>query len=158
MKFKEIIFLVIAVFILLLSCNTEKVFHEVKKFDDYKWRREDKAVFSFDLQDTTVNYEMVLNIRYIQGFPFKFLPLTIEITAPSGETLELEDNIQIIKDDHSYIGDGAGSYWDLDYTVPDYPFHEKGVYKIVIQHALSEEILSPFNEIGVSIYKKNIDK
>jgi len=155
---KKISLLFVAILVLVFSCNNKRVFHEVKKFDDFKWHKTDKAVFNFNLQDTSVNYDLVLNLRYIQGFPYKYLHLNIEITDPQGKTLVNETKIQIIEDDNDYIGDGAGSYWDLDYIVPDYPFKEQGIYKIVIEHAMPNDVLTPFNEMGVSILKRNKEK
>ncbi len=151
---KKIFLLTIALLILVFSCNNHRVFHEVKKFDDLKWHKNDKAVFNFTLEDTTASYQLILNIRYIQGYPYKFLHLNIDITNPAGKTMVHEAKIQIISDEKKYIGDGAGSYWDLDYPVPEYNFHQKGIYKISIEHTMNNEIAYPINEIGISIVKK----
>lgn len=151
---KKIVLLSIALIVLILSCNTHKVFHEESKFDDLKWHKKDKLVFDFTLEDTTIKYGLILNIRYIQGFPYKFLPLKIDITNPAGKTLEHEAKIRIMTNEKKYLGDGAGSYWDLDYNVPEYNFHQKGIYKISVEHTMNNDIAYPIQEIGISIIKK----
>lgn len=151
---RKIFLLLVSILILVFSCNNNRVFHEVKKFDDFKWQKNDKAVFNFNLEDTSTSYELVLNIRYIQGYPYKFLHLDIEITNPMGKTMVHEAKIPIISDEKKYIGDGAGSYWDLDYPVPEYNFQQKGIYKISIEHKMENNLAYPINEIGISIFKK----
>ena len=137
------------------ACNKSRVFHEVKKFDDFKWNKTEKIHFEVLIEQTDFQYDLFLNLRYIEGFPYKYLHLNIEITNPDGKTKTNELSIQIISNEKRYIGDGAGSYWDLDYQIPEYPFDRIGKYKITIEHAMEENILNWTNEVGISIVKIN---
>ncbi len=136
------------------ACNENRVFHEVKKFNDFKWEKSEKVNFEVSIDDIDSQYKLFLNLRYIQGFPYKYLHLIISITAPNGKTKTNDVTIEIISDNKEYIGDGAGSYWDLDYPIPEYPFTEKGKYKISIEHTMQENILNWTNEIGLSMFVK----
>ena len=148
------ILLVLGLIILAFLFYNHKFFHDVKKFEDYKWHKSDKIVFAFEIDDTSKIYNIALNIRYITGFSYKYLPLNIEISNPDGKKLIYEAKIQLISDDKKYIGDGAGDYWDLDFPLPQYDFRKKGIYKITIEHSMNNDIAYPVNEIGISIIKK----
>ena len=147
--------------ILLLSsftaCNNSRIFHEVVKFDDFKWNKAEKIHFEVLIEQTDIQYDLLLNLRYIEGFPYKYLHLDISITDPDGKTKTNELSIEIISDEKKYIGSGAGSYWDLDYKIPKYPFDKKGKYKITIEHAMNENILNWTNEVRLSIIEKEKD-
>lgn len=143
----------ITVLIYMFGCNKNRIFHEVKKFDDYKWNKTERLDFEFTIEQPYIAYELWLNLRYIQGFPYKYLHLLVTITEPDGKIKTNELTIQIISDDKKYIGDGAGSYWDLDYPIPDYKFNQKGKYKITIEHAMKENILTPIGEVGLTVNK-----
>ena len=150
-------FLVLNIVLLLFTftaCNKNRIFHEVKKFENFKWDKPDKIHFETSIEQIDNQYDLFLNLRYIVGFPYKFLHLNIEITDPDGKIKTNELSIQIISDEKKYIGDGAGSYWDIDYPIPEYPFDKKGNYKISIAHEMNENTLNWINEIGISIIAK----
>ncbi len=142
----------------LSGCDKNKVFHEVKKFEDFKWEKSEKINFDVLIEDIDVQYNLFINLRYIQGFPYKYLHLNISITDPNGKIKTNEVTIEIISDNKEYIGDGAGSYWDLNYPIPEYSFNIKGKYKISIEHAMEENILNWTNELGLSLFKKDLEK
>jgi len=156
MKFSNKIFIlsIILLSFALSGCNKNRIFHEVKKFDNLKWEKSNKVNFEVLIDDPEVKYELFLNLRYIQGFPYKYLHLTVSITDPEGKTKTNEVTIEVISDNKEYIGDGAGSYWDLDYPIPDYPFMKNGKYKISIEHVMEEDTLSLINELGLSVFIK----
>lgn len=137
------------------ACNKNRIFHEVKKFEDFKWSKSEKIYFEVSIEQTDIQYDLFLNLRYIEGFPYKYLHLDISITDPDGKTKTNELSIQIISDEKKYIGDGAGSYWDLDYHIPEYPFNKKGKYNITVEHAMEENILNWTNEVGLSVLKSS---
>lgn len=150
-------FSVLSIILLLFSitsCNKNRIFHEVKKFNDFKWSKSEKVHFEVAIEQKDIEYDLLLNLRYIEGFPYKYLHLYIEITDPDGKTKTNELGIQIITDEKKYIGEGAGSYWDLDYQLPEYPFDKKGKYKFTVEHTMEENILNWINEVGLSIILK----
>lgn len=149
---KNTFYVLILLLSIMLACNNSRDFYNLRTFENYKWDKSDKVNFEFYVDDINKKYNMFLNLRYIQGFPYKYLHLIISITEPNGKIKTNDVTIEIISDKKEYIGDGAGSYWDLDYPVPDYQFTQKGEYKISIEHAMRDDILNMINEIGISIY------
>ena len=148
------IYSLVLVLMYLIACNNNRIFHEVKKFDNYKWSKSEKLDFEFNIAQADKPYKLWLNLRYIHGFPYKYLHLLISITEPDGKVKTNKLTIQIITDGKEYIGDGAGSYWDLDYPIPEYQFNQKGKYKITIEHAMKDDILNLIGEVGLTVNKK----
>ncbi len=141
----------------IISCNKNRVFHEVKKFEDFKWGKSEKVHFEIPISQIDTEYKLLLNLRYIEGFPYKYLHLNIEITPPDGKIETNELTIEIISDSKQYIGDGAGSYWDLDFEIQGYNIDQIGKYKISFEHAMEEEILNWTNEVGLSVLQSASD-
>ncbi len=144
----------VLVLMYLFACKKNRVFHEVREFYNYKWNKSEKLDFGLTIEQADKPYELWLNLRYIHGFPYKYLHLLISITEPDGKVKTNELTIQIITDDKEYIGDGAGSYWDLDYPIPEYQFNEKGKYKISVEHAMKDDVLNLIGEVGLTVNKK----
>ena len=140
----------------LASCNSNRVFHENHVFSNYHWPIEKKLVFKpqFSTEQSGKEYQLQFNLRYIQGFPYKYLNLLIIVTRPDGTQAEKEESIQIREDNTDYIGDGAGSYWDLDYTIEEsFIFDQAGEYTIEITPIIEKSPVYFINELGLGIIK-----
>ncbi len=158
-KIRVSLFLLVVFTIGIASCNSNRVFNETHTFLDYQWPVEEKLIFKPQLNSdqSGKKYELQINLRYIQGFPYKNLNLLITVTRPDGTQAEKEESIQTRDDNADYIGDGAGSYWDLDYTIKEaFLFEQAGEYKIEISPVIEKSPVYFINEIGLSIVK--IDK
>ncbi len=147
-------YLLLFIFFLAISCNPGRVYHEKYTFEDYQWQKEEKVVFKpvFTAEEVQKKYQIQFNIRHIQGFQPLFLNLYIEITRPDGSQAEKEESIQIRSDKEEYLGDGAGSYWDLDHTIKEtFKFDQPGEYIIKLLPVTEDKQIYFMNEIGLSI-------
>ncbi len=155
-KIKHNLLIITGFIIILISCNPNRLYHENYVFSDYKWQSDEQVTFkpNFSTEDVSKNYQIQFNIRYIQGFQNKYLNLLITVTRPDGSQAEKEESIQIREDNGDYIGDGAGSYWDLDYEIKDnFEFDQQGEYIIDILPIIEKEPVYFINELGLSIIK-----
>jgi len=146
--------------LLLASCHRNRIYNESLSFDNYKWLKSRPVIFQPEITNETVKkpLKLNLNIRYIQGFPYKFLHLRVYLTNPKGESQYRDISIQIISDETTYNGEGAGDYWDLDYTVDDQMvFEMTGKYKIQIIPFMQDDPVNFIDEIGLSLEKVNKD-
>ena len=153
MKNRKLFFFIAALLVLMFGIFNHKFYHELKKFDDYKWNKNDEAVFEFEIKDTSANYHLTLNIRYIDGFPYRNLHLNMRILHEDLFKDSYSINIPVIDKNGEYIGDVAGSYWDLDYEFGTLTFMQAGKYKIIIAYNENTGFLNLINEIGITINK-----
>lgn len=155
MKSKYIIIIFIALF--LAACSSNRIYHEIHTFNDYKWLRNDTIAFTVNIDDehNHINYWLQFNIRYITGFQYQFLNLNILVITPDGDIFSKVESIQVRKDNSDYIGDVAGSYWDIDHTMKDkFTFKKKGKYLIKISPIVDEGRIYFINELGLSVLNK----
>lgn len=141
--------------LLIWACNSNSAFHETHTFPDYHWKKKERVIFSPEITESNAadSFKLILNIRYIEGFPYKYLRLKLNITRPDGTEADKDINIQIINDDKSYIGEGIGDYWDLDYTDEIIPIKGAGKYEIEIIPLMDQDPVYLINEIGITLIK-----
>jgi len=147
---------VILLSLLIGACNPDRVFHETHTFPDYHWKKKERVIFTPEIteSDAESSFKLILNIRYIEGFPYKYLRLKLNISRPDGTEADKDINIQIINDDKSYIGEGIGDYWDLDYADDEaIPFKGVGKFEIEIIPLMDQDPVYLINEIGISLIK-----
>jgi len=135
-------------------CSKNRIFHQSNSMENYKWFNNKTIIFEPEISNEFINkpLKLFLTVHYIQGFPYKYLHLKIEITDPKGEKKYQDISIPIISDELKYYGDGAGDYWDLDYVVDDELIIEtSGKYKIEIKSMMEENPVNFLDEIALTI-------
>jgi gliding motility-associated lipoprotein GldH len=146
-------------FILListLSCNRGRIYNDKYTFDDFSWSKDEKLKFDPEItaQNAGKQYQAVIYVRYITGFPYKFFNLGLLLTRPDGSQSSKVISIQMVTEDKKYRGDGMGDIWDLDYELTEpFRFAEPGKYEIEIISLMENQPVNFINEIGISISK-----
>ncbi len=155
MKLKIIILNLVV--LLVVACNSGRIFHENHTFDNYSWNKTDTLCYNIDIREEEANadYFLEFDIRYIIGYQYKYMNISILVVCPDGNVYDKTESIQIRQDNSDYIGDGAGSYWDIQHTIKDkFKFKQEGKYVIKISPIVEDERMYFINELALSIVKQ----
>lgn len=156
MKFNTIL-IGLLLYLSISSCNSNQIFKEKHNFPKYQWPTNEKVAFNFDLakENAGMEYFMVINLRYIHGYQYKYLHLRLQITDPEGNETDKEISIQIATDEKKYLGEGMGDYWDLDYLINEtIPFNKAGKYTFEIISLMEDDPVYFINDIGITLLKE----
>lgn len=146
--------------VLFLSCDKNRVFDEYQEIDG-SWHKGQKVTFAFDQNDTITNYNMFVNIRNNNSYPFNNLFLIVSLLQPDGVTKVDTLEYQMAKEDGTLLGDGfsdikESKLWYKENT----RFPKVGKYTVNIQQAVREtgkvsgiEQLQGISEVGFRIEK-----
>ncbi len=137
MKIKNSILFVLLLF-LVLSCDKKRV------FDDYKsvgnaWHKDSVVTFELPKLDATKAYNMYVNIRDNDDYPFNNLFLIVSLEQPNHKVKVDTLEYQMTNPDGTLLGDGFSDIKEnkLFYKENE-RFTQKGVYKIHIKHAVRQ--------------------
>ena len=149
------------VIITLSSCNDLMVYSEYKPIKDGKWQMDEPVQFEFSKLDSTVTYNMFLDIRNDDSYPFSNLFLIAELEYPSGNATKDTLEYKMAEPSGEWLGKGMGSVkenklWFKENIV----FPETGVYKVTVSHAMRRNgvveglhILEGVTDVGLEIEK-----
>ena len=122
---------------------------------------DDAAHFEFSGMDTTVTYNMFINIRNDNTFPFSNLFLITEMEHPDGNTVKDTLEYKMAEPTGEWLGKGLGSVkenklWYRENIV----FPKTGVYKVNVSHAMRKNgdveglhVLEGITDVGLEIEK-----
>lgn len=156
----SILFLLMAT-IALTSCNDALVFSEYSPIKEGKWQMDDTVHFQVSELDTVQAYNMFINIRNDNTFPFSNLFLITELEHPDGNTVKDTLEYKMTEPTGEWLGKGLGSVkenklWYRENIV----FPEPGVYKVNISHAMRKNgnvqglhVLEGITDVGLEIEK-----
>ena len=146
--------------IFFVSCDEKRVFDEYKGLNG-KWEKDNVVRFTFNQTDTIHPYNLFLNIRNNNDYPFSNLFLTVTMKQPDSlvkiDTLEYA----MANADGSLMGEGFSDVKESKlWYQENFVFKQKGEYTIEIQQALREtgsvsgvEELKGVTDVGFRIEK-----
>lgn len=151
---KPSFFLICCVCVLTVSCEKNAIFHQFVSIDEKGWHEDSLAVFSVQVTDTVGSYDVVLDVRNRNEYPYQNLFLFISSTSP--DNYQVSDTLNCILSDElgRWQGKGFGSVSSLPILyMSDIKFPKQGEYVFQIRHGMREHLLPGINDIGLRVQK-----
>jgi len=136
MKKNSLLFILIL--FLVISCDKKRVFDQYKDVGN-AWHKD--SIVSFDLPslDPKKTYNMYVNIRDNNDYPFNNLFLIVSLEQPNRKIKVDTLEYLMTNPDGSLLGDGFSDIKENKLFYKDKEtFTQKGVYKIHIKHAVRQ--------------------
>jgi gliding motility-associated lipoprotein GldH len=142
-----------SMYIICLSC-TKPIYYEQYQTIDNPWNKNKEYFFTCEIEDHTVFYNISINIRNNNLYPYQNLWLFYTEEQP--ENLILRDTIECMLADNygKWIGSGI-SIHHLNIPIrTQYKFPRKGLYTFTIRQGMREDRLKGIEQLGLRIEKK----
>ncbi len=153
---KKMIFpCLLSALIALTACDADTVY---KKNDDsfpqFRWEKGREVVFTPEIEDAAVPYDVFINFRHVHGFQFGALTLSVTRVSPSGAEESREFEVAIIDNDGDYLSECALDICDLRTPFETgTTFAEAGKYTYRIAHLMAVDPLPNVMEVGLTVRK-----
>ncbi len=144
--------------ILFLSCDEKRVFDEYQSVGN-SWHKD--SIISFELPplEQQKKYNLFVNIRDNNDYPFNNLFLIVSLEEPNKRTIVDTLEYQMANPDGSLLGEGFSDIKENKlYYKEKTDFKLKGTYKVKIQHAVRQtgkvtgvKTLTGITEVGFRI-------
>ncbi len=131
------IFLAAVLAVLLASCDKERVFDEYKSVGS-AWHKDTIATFDLPQVDTTKAYNLFVNVRSNDAYPYSNLFLIVQMDHPG--RLSKVDTLEYVMADEEgrLLGDGFSDIKESKLFYKEKVRFKKGQYKVHIKHAVRE--------------------
>ena len=146
--------------ILLFSCDKKRVFDQYKSVGS-AWHKDSIVTFDLPVLDSTKKYNLFVNLRDNNNYPFNNLFLIVAIEMPNGFTKVDTLEYLMAEPDGTLLGNG---FTDIKESKLFYKADVKfrGNYKVHIKQAVREtgkipgvEALEGITDVGFRIEKKD---
>lgn len=148
------IFCSFAVFLMLVSCNSNIVYSEYRKFKDYEWFAKDKAVFDVEITDTQSLNNISLMVRHADSYPFNNIFLFVTTRYPDGKVLTDTMEVVLANQKGEWQGSGVGDIFDFKVPVKkNVRFTQAGKYQFSFEQGMRTDPLPLIMDFGLEIEK-----
>jgi gliding motility-associated lipoprotein GldH len=159
MRIKNSVFLLL-VTILLFSCDKKRVFDQYKSVGS-AWHRDSIVTFDLPELDSTKQYNLFVNLRDNNNYPYNNLFLIVALELPNGFTKVDTLEYQMADPDGVLLGDGFSDIKESKLFYKE-NVRFRGKYKVHIKQAVRETgkipgvtLLDGITEVGFRIEKKD---
>ncbi len=133
----------------LLSCSSNTVFDQNQEINANGWAISDTISFDFDVANESEFYNLFLNFRNDNSYPYRNIYLFVKITAPNNKYSM--DTVQCLLADKEgkWMGKSAGHLWNNVIMYKEkiqFPF--PGTYRIEYIQGMREEVLPSITDVG----------
>ena len=143
----------ILMMILMVSCDSSRIYEKFKKIDQYVWKADDIKKFEVPITDTSLNYQVYINIRNSSKYEFRNLWGFFTIKAPNGQTKRDTFEIILANELGEWRGSGLGNVNSVrqQYFRDPVKFPVRGIYTFQIQQAMRKEDLKEILDVGLRV-------
>ena len=147
--------------IIFISCNSNSgnVFAEYKNIGS-GWEKNEKIEFVFQAPDSVSTYNIFLNLRNDETYPFSNLFLIVNISLPNNETVSDTLEYRMAEPDGEWLGEGFSLKENKLWYKENVTFPTKGECKLTVEHAMRKnssiegiQVLKGITDVGIEIEK-----
>lgn len=138
--------------LLAVSCTNNIVYQ--KNITQDVWHQDSLAVFDVNITDTVSAYNIFIDLRNDNRYPYQNLWLFVSSISP--DSIVRIDTLESIlaSNDGQWLGRGFGSNYDLAlFYMQEIQFPETGTYRFSIQQGMRDELLKGITGVGLRIEK-----
>ncbi|MBI9067357.1 MAG: gliding motility lipoprotein GldH [Salinivirgaceae bacterium] len=148
------LFVFISLFIIVVACDSSRVFEENISFNNEVWHKDSTLVFEVDIVDSLAVYNVYLNNRISGQFAYSNLYLFVDTELPYNK--HMRDTLECVLADPSgkWLGKGFGNIWSNRIAYRrNIRFPYAGKYTFTIEQAMRDTSLKHIVDAGLRIEK-----
>ncbi len=143
---------------LLAACDPARIYEQHHDFPERYWLVNERPQFSFFVPDTSATYNLYVNLRHDNNYPFANLYFTFALADSSTAVyLKLHSADLFDKTGRPLGKSGIGFLFDHRVLVlKDFRFRTPGPYTVTLQHFMRTDTLRGMRAAGLRVERVNL--
>ena len=151
----------ILLFCIITSCNKNVVYSKYERIDEEKgWPAKQLINFETEMKDTLQLYDVYINVRNAESYPYRNLFMFLHTTYPNGD-MSIDTIECVLADEQGHwLGKGMGDLYDNSiFFKKNAHFKQAGKYKFAFEQTMrygNKNEIDPLYlimDVGISIEK-----
>lgn len=137
------------------SCeDTNRVYEENMDIPAQVWNKDHLVEFQFDIADTLLYYNFVVNLRHTTFYPNSNLWLMVYTTYPDGTEQEQRLQLNLANENGEWEGSCTGDICDVKHFIQQNAyFNQTGTYKLAFEQIMRTDDLTDILAFGLRVEK-----
>jgi gliding motility-associated lipoprotein GldH len=140
--------------LLVISCNSNRVYEDNVDFKDRTWKIAEPAKFDFQISDTTKKYNLLIDIRNSLDYPYARLFINYELKKDT--TSLSKDMVSFFLFDQKtgkpFGSSSIGDIYDHQFSIlKNYHFKKTGSYQMNFQQFMRMDTIPGVLAVGLRV-------
>ena len=145
-------FSILGFILLYVSCGESFPFQDSKTIKSGEWFYTDTIDYSFEIEDTTQTYDLMMDISHGIDYPFQNIYLSIHTIFPNGKRTQQTVPVDFCDKTGQWYGKCKGQKCLLLVVLQEKAkFSQSGRYQLKFEQFMREEPVKHVYEIGFKI-------
>ena len=141
-------------FLLVTSCNFDKVFEKTEDIQKSKWDKKQTVRFDINVKDTINGYDIFFTVRNNNDFRYKNLFLFVNTISPNGFNKRDTVELTLADDRGKWLGHGIGGINTIEKAYKrNVRFPVSGNYRIELVQGMRNDILEGIMDVCIRVEK-----
>jgi len=136
------------------SCKFDEQYYRFHSFREAQWDKDETVRFEVPIDDPTKNYDLFLDIRNNNRYPYSNLWLFIDVQLPDGTVRSDTLEIRLADVYGKWYGKGLSLFTLSAPYKTDLQYPESGTYIYTIRQGMRTDLLTGISDIGIRIVVK----
>lgn len=139
--------------VFLTACSPDEIFSGFHSFPESRWPRSGKAAFEVEITDNALRYDVRLEIRNSNSYPFRNLWLFVDVTTPDRAQRMDTVNVELADVYGKWYGSGMSLYTRSFLFEEAIQYPMPGIYTYSVRQGMRAEVLEGIADIGLTVVK-----
>lgn len=144
-----------SVILIAASCKTIDIFEKNVTIPDHSWDRSFKPVIKFNINDTTVLYNIYISLRHTHAYEYNNIWVNVGYEMP-GDTLKTQRVDVLLADNQKgWLGTGMDDIYEVRKLISPQPykFQHAGEYTFTLEQIMRDNPLKEIMNVGIRVEK-----
>ncbi|MBA3647333.1 MAG: gliding motility lipoprotein GldH [Chitinophagales bacterium] len=144
---------------LLFSCDKNRIYEKNIPIEKNIWDSKVIALYPVEISDTSLLYNIYVNIRHTDNYPYQNIWLNIGTEFPDGNKATKRIEVMLSTDAGKWFGEGLGDIWDYRSMIEENAyFQQPGLYTFSIEQNMRADPLPGIMSAGLRIENTGIKR
>ena len=144
---------------LFSSCEKNRIYEKNVAIEKYIWDSKFTPSFTVEIKDTSVMYNLYVNVRHAEIYPFQNIWLMISTQFPDGTKSSRRIEVMLANDEGKWFGEGLGDIWDYRTLIQENAFFtEPGTYTFSLEQSMRQDPLPGIMAVGIRVENTGLHK
>jgi len=136
------------------GCKSNRIYERYETVNGYQWQYHDIKTFTAKITDTSAIYNLYVDIRNSEAYPYSNLWLNLTSKSPEGIEQKQRFNFTLADVDGKWNGDILGDVHDHRFTAASQVrFPRTGTYTFNLQQDMRIDPLPGVMDVGIRLEK-----
>lgn len=151
--------LIIGCLLILVSCDRNRVYEKNITIPKYIWDSKVKPSFTVEIKDTSVLYNLYVNVRHAEIYPYQNIWLLVGTQFPDSTGASKRIEIMLANEEGKWFGEGLGDIWDYRSLIQENAYFNKpGTYVFSLEQNMRQDPLPGIMSVGIRIENTGIHR